>query len=249
MTTLMIANVQQAGHLQNSSQRLLLAIILLKIWFKIWDLSTHLLRIILNQGIVTKSHGFQSVLMVQNFQVKLSKKEESTVSQTQRIVMEHHLKISALYFLEMYLKMDFVTIIQMQLNVNQAIQLRFIHFFMYMTKKFQVMTGNQLIVIYIQTIQCVLVKETSLQNLLVMLMHLRLTEKICLIFMVDQLYQRDHRMNIVKKTQICMSAQKIISLLIFLLMETTKHQLIVQRLLKPQNVLMILVKKTDTKDH
>ena len=55
-------------------------------------------------------------------------------------------------------------------------------------------------------------------------------------------------MNIVKKTQICMSAQKIISLLIFLLMETTKHQLIVQRLLKPQNVPMILVKKTDTKD-
>ena len=50
------------------------------------------------------------------------------------------------------------------------------------------MTGNQLIVIYIQTIQCVLVKETSLQNLLAMLMHLRLTEKICLIFMVDQLF-------------------------------------------------------------
>ena len=50
--------------------------------------------------------------------------------------MEHLQKISALYFLEMYLKMDFVTIIQMQLNVNQVIQLRFIHFFMYMTKKF-----------------------------------------------------------------------------------------------------------------
>ena len=248
MTILTIANVWLVGHLQSFSHRLLLAITLLKIWFKIWDLSTRLLKIVLSQGIVTKSHGFQSVLMDQNFQVMLLKKEESTVLQIQKIAMEYHQKISALYFLEMYLKMGFVMIIRMQLSVIQATQLLFIHFFMYTMKKFQVMTGSQLIVIYTQMILCALVKETFLLSLLVTLMHLHLTERICLIFMVDQLSQQDHRMNTVRKTQIYTSVQKSTSLLIFLLKENIQHLLIAKRLLKLQNVLMILVNKMDTKD-
>ena len=55
-------------------------------------------------------------------------------------------------------------------------------------------------------------------------------------------------MNIVRKTLIPMSVQKSISLLIFLPKENMYHLLIVKRLLKLQNVLMILVKKMDTKD-